>query len=214
MSLFDSLFRPPSPYWPVTLQHGPVGLRPVARSDEWAWNDLRRRNDAWTGPWDSTRPPEASGPGLTFGGMVSDFTKQAREGRMLPWFITYSDEGKDPVLAGQLTVSGIAYGSARWAQAGYWVDQKWAGRGIVPTALAMAGDYCFFTLKLHRLEVAIRPENLKSLRVVEKLGFRYESLIPRYLHVDGEWRDHLMFALLADEVEPTGLIGRLRPPGE
>ena len=210
MSFLDSIFGPRP--WPVTLEHGPVGLRPIRRADEWAWNDVRRRNQLWTGHWDSTRPPEASGPALSFGEMVADFTRQARDGRMLPWFITYRGlPDAEPELAGQMTISGITYGSARWAQAGYWVDERWAGRGIVPTALAMAGDYCFRGLRLHRLEVAIRPENVKSLRVVEKLGFRREGVIPHYLHVDGDWRDHLMFALHADEVGPEGLMGRLAP---
>lgn len=208
MSFLDSLFRPRP--WPVELEHGPVGLRPLERSDEWVWNEVRRRNDRWTGPWDSTRPPEADGPGMSFAEMVADFTRQARQGRMLPWFITYTEPGAKPALAGQMTISGITYGSARWAQAGYWVDELWAGRGIVPTALAMAGDYCFRDLRLHRLEVAIRPENVKSLRVVEKLGFRREGVVPRYLHVDGDWRDHVMFALHAEEIEPGGLLGRLR----
>lgn len=57
--------------------------------------------------------------------------------------------------------------------------------------------------------MAIRPENIKSLRVVEKLGFRLEGERPAYLHVDHAWRDHLMFALHADEVGPQGLLGRL-----
>jgi ribosomal-protein-alanine N-acetyltransferase len=108
-----------------------------------------------------------------------------------------------------MTISGIARGSARWAMAGYWVDQAWAGRGLAPISLALAADHLFFTLRLHRLEVAIRPENAKSLRVVEKLGLRYEGERARYLHVDGDWRDHLMFAIHADEVGPGGLIGRL-----
>lgn len=187
-----------------------MGLRPIRRADEWAWNEVRARTHDWTGPWDSTRPPEAGGGGYSFRQMVTDLTRQARAGRMLPWLITYRDDDRaDPALAGQLTISGITYGSARWAQAGYWVDQRWAGRGIAPTALALAGDYLFGTLRLHRLEVAIRPENVKSLRVVEKLGFRFEGHIPRYLHVDGDWRDHLMFALHADELGPEGLVGRL-----
>jgi len=195
--------------WPVTLEHGPVRLRPIRRSDEAAWNEVRARNGAWTGPWDATRPPEGADAGRTFPQMVGDFSRQARTGGMLPWVIAYSDAGARHVFAGQMTVSGITYGSARWAMAGYWVDQRWAGRGIVPTALALAGDYLFFGLGLHRLEVAIRPENAKSLRVVEKLGLRYEGRRPRYLHVDGDWRDHEMFAIHADEVGPGGLIGRL-----
>ena len=60
---------------------------------------------------------------------------------------------------------------------------------------------------LHRIEIAIRPENVRSLRVVAKLGFRPEGLRPRYLHIDGDWRDHLVFALNAEEV-PEGLLRR------
>ena len=80
---------------------------------------------------------------------------------------------------------------------------------MAPTALALAGDYLFGELRLHRLEVAIRPENEKSIRVVQKLGLRYEGERPRYLHVDGDWRDHSMFAVHAEEVGEGGLLGRL-----
>lgn len=196
--------------WPVVLRHDRVTLRPLRRLDEAAWNEVRRRNAGWTGPWDATRPPESDEQGRSFGRMVRDFNRQAREGRMLPWVISYrSPESETAAFAGQLTVSGIAYGSARWGMAGYWVDELWAGRGIAPTVLAMAGDYLFDELRLHRLEVAIRPENAKSLRVVQKLGLRYEGDRPAYLHVDGAWRDHAMFAIHAEEVGPGGLIGRL-----
>lgn len=202
--------------WPVTLQHGPVGLRPLRRSDEKAWYEVRGRNASWTGPWDSTRPPEGAGEGITFPQMVSSFNADARAGRALPWLITWTDAaGGRPRLAGQMTISGIVHGSARWGMAGYWVDRELAGRGIAPTALALAGDHFFGVLGLHRLEVAIRPENHSSLRVVEKLGFRPEGFRPAYMHVAGAWRDHLMFALHAEEVGPGGLMGRLsaRPAG-
>ena len=185
-------------------------LRPLSRRDERAWNEVRARNARWTARWDSTRPPETTDAPVTFGQMVGEFTREARAGRMLPWVIAYRPPGEDAAaFAGQLTVSGIAYGSARWGMAGYWVDERWAGRGLAPTALALAGDYLFGGLGLHRLEVAIRPENANSLRVVEKLGLRFEGQRPRYLHVDGEWRDHLMFAIHSDEVGPGGLVGRL-----
>lgn len=136
--------------------------------------------------------------------MVRRFGAQARSGEALPWVVAY-----DGRLAGQLTVSGIAWGSAQMASAGYWVDRELAGRGVIPTALALAVDYCFFTLGLHRIEVNIRPENHASLRVVRKLGFREEGARERYLHIDGDWRDHLSFALTADEV-PGGLVRRWR----
>lgn len=203
MSLFGSR------RWPVTLGHGQVGLRPIRLRDEAEWFAVRARNAAWTTPWDATRPREAYGEGISFRQMVRAFAADARAGRSLPWLITWDEGGGRPRLAGQMTVSGIAYGSARWGMAGYWVDRELAGRGIAPTALALAGDHMFGPLALHRLEVAIRPENHNSLRVVEKLGFRCEGLRPAYMHVDGAWRDHLVFALHAEEVGPGGLIGRL-----
>ena len=69
----------------------------------------------------------------------------------------------------------------------------------MPTAVAMATDHCLFELGLHRIEVAIRPENTASLRVVEKLGFTEVGYAPRYLHIDGDWRDHRLFALTVEE---------------
>jgi ribosomal-protein-alanine N-acetyltransferase len=70
-------------------------------------------------------------------------------------------------------------------------------------------DHCFFGLGLHRVEIAIRPENTASLRVVEKLGFRLEGAAPRYLHIDGGWRDHQLYALTREEV-PQGVLNRWR----
>ncbi len=201
--------KPPGAHrWPVSLQHGPIGLRPLRARDEADWYEIRARNASWTRPWDATRPDESTEAGLTFRQLVRQFNADARAGRALPWAITYTEDGETR-LVGQLTISGITYGSARWGMAGYWVDREVAGRGVVPTALAMGADYAFTVLKLHRIEVAIRPENVNSLRVVAKLGFRPEGMRPSYMHVNGDWRDHLMFALHAEELGPDGLVGRL-----
>ena len=195
--------------WPVTLRHGPVTLAPLRHRDGAAWERVRQVNAEWLRPWEATLPPGAEPGPATYAGLVRSLTKQARDGRMLPWLVWYEpSEGRDRGrLAGQLTVSGIVGGSARWGQIGYWVDQRLAGRGIIPTAVALAVDYCFGAMGLHRIEIAIRPENVRSLRVVAKLGFRPEGLRPRYLHIDGDWRDHLVFALNAEEV-PEGLLRR------
>ena len=112
-------------------------------------------------------------------------------------------------LVGQLTVSGITWGSLRSANIGYWVDEDCAGRGVIPTAVALAVDHCFGVCGLHRVEVCIRPENLPSRRVAEKLGFREEGIRRAYLHIDGGWRDHATYALTADEV-PEGMLTRWR----
>jgi [ribosomal protein S5]-alanine N-acetyltransferase len=196
-------------HWPVTLRHDAVILAPLRHRDGGAWERVRRENAEWLRPWEATLPPGSELGPSTYAGLVRSLTKQARDGRMLPWLVWYEptgDRGRGQ-LAGQLTVSGIVGGSASWGQIGYWVDQRLAGRGIIPTAVALAVDYCFGAMGLHRVEIAIRPENVRSLRVVAKLGFRPEGLRPRYLHIDGDWRDHLVFALNAEEV-PEGLLRR------
>ncbi len=136
--------------------------------------------------------------------MTRDLIKNGRAGRVLPFVVTY-----DSVMVGQLTITGITWGSARWAQIGYWIDEGHAGRGIMPTAVAMACDHCFVSMGLHRIEIAIRPENVASLRIVEKLGFTQVGLAPRYLHINGRWHDHLLFGLTTEEV-PEGVQARLR----
>jgi [ribosomal protein S5]-alanine N-acetyltransferase len=188
----------------VTLQSGRVGLRPIRRRDAARWAELRRNNVEWLAPWESTRPPLSGTAPSGYRELVVDLIRQGKDGRALPFVVTYDQE-----MVGQLTVTGIAWGSARWAQIGYWIDQRHAGRGIMPLAVAMAADHCLLTMGLHRIEIAIRPENLASLRVVEKLGFSKIGLAPRYLHINGEWRDHLLFAVTAEEV-PRGLQDRLR----
>ena len=190
--------------WPVRLTEGPVELRPLRYRDAKAWAAVRERNTDWLRPWEPTAPtPQARFPG-SYRQMVRRFAAQARAGEALPWVVWFRGQ-----LAGQLTISGITWGSARMGSAGYWVDRAVAGQGVIPTALALAVDHCFFTVGLHRIEVNIRPENQASLRVVEKLGFRPEGIRERFLHIDGDWRDHLSFALTADEV-PGGLLLRWR----
>ena len=197
-------------HWPVTLRHGPVVLAPLRYRDRAAWERVRRRRtSSWLRPWEATLPPGVRGRTHHVPGPGAD-AQQAGAGRpdaALAGLLRPDGSGTGPRLAGQLTVSGIVGGSASWGQIGYWVDQRLAGRGIMPTAVALAVDYCFQVMRLHRIEIAIRPENTKSLRVVAKLGFRPEGLRPRYLHIDGEWRDHLVFALNAEEV-PGGLLQR------
>ncbi|MGO9080175.1 MAG: GNAT family N-acetyltransferase [Streptosporangiaceae bacterium] len=197
--------------WPVVLTEpnlldAPVGLRPVRPKDAAEWRDTRVRNSAWLRPWEPTNPEtplyrSSLGPYVA---MARTMRREARQGLTLPWVVSYGGH-----FAGQLTVGSIVWGSARSAQVGYWVDAAYAGRGVIPTALAMAVDHCFFVVGLHRIEATIRPENQASRRVVEKLGFREEGIRRHSLHIDGAWRDHLCYALTVEDVQ-TGLLPRWR----
>ena len=189
--------------WPVTLTADGVTLRPLRLRDRGAWHEVRARNRDWLVPWEATMPREAHALGErlpTFATMVRRLQSEARAGHCLPWAIEVSGQ-----LAGQLTVGGITLGSARSAHIGYWIDQAFAGRGIMPTAVAMAVDYCLDVRLLHRIEINIRPENAPSLRVVAKLGLREEGLRPAFLHIDGDWRDHLCFSVISGDF-PDGLL--------
>ena len=86
----------------------------------------------------------------------------------------------------------------------------------MPPAVALVIDHCFFTAGLHRIEIAIRPENSNSLRVVEKLEIREIGYAPRFLHIDGAWRDHRIYAITEGGVpgrgaDPAARLGRRRP---
>ncbi|QIK84246.1 GNAT family N-acetyltransferase [Sanguibacter sp. HDW7] len=192
--------------WPATLRTstaaGTVTVRPLRRRDARAWSVARARNAAWLEPWEATSPSGV--PSASFGSYVAAARAQARAGTHLPFVVEL-----DGRLVGQVTVASIVRGSACTASIGYWVDEAVAGRGIVPTAVALVVDHCFADVGLHRIEIAIRPENGPSLRVVEKLGLREEGLRERFLHIDGRWRDHRVFAVTAEEV-PGGLLARLR----
>ena len=49
------------------------------------------------------------------------------------------------------------------------------------------------------MQANIIPENERSIRLAERVSFRYEGLAQRYLRIAGEWRDHRMYAKTAEE---------------
>jgi len=193
-----------------TLSDGPIVIRPIRVRDARALERELMDNRGWLRKWEATNP---HGP-MSFDTRASirSLQSNARAGYGLPFLIEYNGE-----LAGQLNVSSISYGSVSSASIGYWVSERFAGKNITPTAVALASDYAFFQVGLHRIEICIRPENGPSLRVVEKLGYRYEGLRRRFIHINGDWRDHFCFALVSEEL-PVGVLRRWKdgrvPAGE
>lgn len=197
-----------APGWPARLAHGDVQVRPLRARDAVAWSEVRIRNERWLAPWEGrsvSTPPatwrERHSPAV-FAAMLRGTRREARAGRMLPFGIEVAGR-----LAGQVTVTGIVRGAFDSGSVGYWVDEQVAGRGVLPTALALVLDHCFGAVGLHRVEANVRPENTASRRVVDKLGFREEGLHLRFLFIDEQWRDHLCFALLREEA-PGGVLAR------
>ncbi|MFO7690579.1 MAG: GNAT family protein [Cryobacterium sp.] len=185
-----------------TLHDGAVTLRPIRLRDSRALEDQLLENRSWLRKWEATNPyaPMAFDTRAS----IRNLLAHSRGGNGLPFIVEYNGE-----LAGQLNVSSIVWGSLSSATIGYWVGEKFAGKSITTAAVALATDYCFYRLGLHRMEICIRPENAASLRVVQKLGFRYEGLRRRYIHINGDWRDHFCFGLVREELR-HGVLQRWR----
>jgi ribosomal-protein-alanine N-acetyltransferase len=192
--------------WPAAMSHGRVGVRALRRSDANSWHRLRAQHADWLGPWEASLPQASSQPPMSYRAMVSALRARARAGQVMPFVITY-----DGAMVGMLTVNGIIEGSSRSASLGYWIARTHAGQSVTSTAVALVCDHLFNVVQLHRVEIAIRPENERSLRIVERLGFTEIGLAPGYLHIAGQWRDHRLFQLLADDVQGR-VIDRIDQP--
>lgn len=175
--------------WPIVLTEGEITLRPLRIRDRRAWLDVRARNREWLRPWEATSPLIEEQRDLpTFVEMVNFHKREGRAGRSISFAIWFYGQ-----LIGQITLGGISYGAFRGAHIGYWIDKEHANKGITTRAVREVARFAIEDLRLHRIEIALRPENGASKRVAEKAGFVFEGLRPRYLHIDGGWRDHIVF---------------------
>ncbi len=183
---------------PLRVPVGVIRLRPVRMRDAAQWSRTRLAERTYLEPWEPTGEMEWSVRHAvsTWPTLCSDLRSEARRGRMLPYVIEV-----DGRFSGQLTIGNVTRGALRSAWIGYWVSREVAGNGVATAALALGLDHCFGPVALHRVEATVRPENAASRRVLAKVGFREEGLLKRYLDVDGAWRDHLLLAVTAEEVE-------------
>lgn len=182
------------------LTHSDVKLRLVRMKDVKALEFALLANRAWLRPWEATSPYAPNS--FDIRSMVRSLLRGMDDGNGMPFVIEYQGQ-----VVGQLNVANILHGSVSSCVLGYWVTAAVAGKQITPTAVALVSDYLFNVMGLHRIEIDIRPENAASLRVVQKLGYRYEGLKERYIHINGDWRDHYVFALTHEEVS-KGVLNR------
>jgi len=197
------------------LLAAPVILRPPRVGDAIALRAVRERNARWLAEWLPSEPdPRARLPSAALAAFsrsrAATWAKlqhsrlQVVRGGALTWTVRYGGH-----LTGEVIVFDIVMGAARSAKVGYWIDQAHAGLGITPTAVALVADHCFGTMGLHRIEAGVRPENIASRRLAEKLGFRDEGISRQSVHVAGAWRDHIRYAVTAGDC-PTGVLARWR----
>lgn len=181
--------RPSEP----TLSRDGIRLRLLKPRDEREWIALRAVNREWLRPWEATIPPGMADAPVTFRTFIRRENAAWKARRSFPMVIE-----KDGRLVGRVTLGRIEWGAERGGTLGYWVSRDEAGQGVAPTAVVLMCEYAF-AQGLHRIEVAIRPENSASLSVARKLDLREEGIRQSYLYIDGAWRDHRIFAATASE---------------
>jgi [ribosomal protein S5]-alanine N-acetyltransferase len=184
-----------------------IRLATLVEGDYEAWLAVRTRCRSWLVPWEprSKGAPLAPEDQVSFGARCAmrERERQLGSGFGFGLFV----EGR---FGGEITLSSIQRGPFQNGSIGYWVDEELAGAGYIPEAVVVVLQFAFETLRLHRIEVAIIPRNTASRRVVEKLGLRNEGVALGFLEINGEWEDHVRYAMTAEEWTVRGRELRTR----
>jgi ribosomal-protein-alanine N-acetyltransferase len=154
---------------------------------------LRIKNRAFLTPFEPYRPENAytlSGQRQQIAADQDGFT----EGKRFAFGIYLGNE-----LVGRVSLDNVVRGAWQNATIGYFVDQERNGHGIGTEAVRAAVDYGFKEADLHRVQAGVMPRNVGSIRVLEKVGFRFEGASVRYLQINGVWEDHNMYAITSEE---------------
>ena len=189
--------RKPGAHTKLTAQAagGSLILRHPNWADYEAWSDLRARNQDYLTPWE----PEWGADHLSrnmYKARLSRLKKWVSKDTAFPFHV-FRTQGE--LLIGSCNITHIERGAAQSAKLGYWIGEQYARNGFARAAVAEVSRFGFEKLGLHRIEAAVQPDNAASIRVLEAVGFGYEGKARGYLKIDGQWRDHLVYAKLSND---------------
>lgn len=181
----------------TTLFGRRVLLRPLTINDFPAWREVRRRNHDWLTRWEPARiqgQPDVVEDRDAFAVRCSARQRERQLGNGYGFGLFVHGD-----LAGEINLSSVQRGPFQSAYVGYWIDEKQAGNGFTAEGIVVLARFVFEDLHLHRMQIAIIPRNTNSRRVMEKLGVRSEGTALRYLEINGEWEDHVRYAITTEE---------------
>ena len=194
---------------PMAFMRGltfPGGQQPVIRGrdvylryprigDYVHWARLRGESREFLSKWE----PAWADDELTKGAFRRRIKRYHKETRLDSAYVFFVFRVSDDMLIGGCTLSNVRRGVTQCCALGYWIGAPFARQGYMTDAMAALIPFVFGTLGLHRIEAACLPGNEASRNLLTKAGFREEGLAKRYLLINGEWSDHVLFALLEDE---------------
>ncbi len=172
-----------------------IHLRMPVMADYTEWAELRRESRHFLEPWE----PRWTADELdrsAWRQRLRRYREDHAAGSAVP-FLIFLNEGDR--MVGGVTLGNIRHGVAQTGQIGYWIAERHAGKGLMLDALKLLVPFAFETLRLHRVEAACIPDNQRSMRLLEKAGFKREGLLRSYLRINGAWKDHYLYALIADD---------------
>lgn len=180
---------------PIVRGRG-VWLRPPQMSDYAQWAELRALSRDHLTPWEPNWPRDELSRG-SFRRRLRHYQREMRED--LGYAFLLLDDGDDRLLGG-VTLSNVRRGVTQSASLGYWLGKPFAGKGRMTQGVAAVLGYAFASLRLHRVEAACMPDNAASIRVLERNRFEREGYARSYLYIAGAWRDHVLYARIADAI--------------
>jgi [ribosomal protein S5]-alanine N-acetyltransferase len=170
-------------------------LRYPEMTDYREWSTLREESREFLTPWEPVWAPDELSR-AAFRRRLRRYAREIRNDIAYPFLVFRSS---DEVLLGGCTISNVRRGVTQCAALGYWIGRPYARQGWMFKALRASLPFAFGPLALHRLEAACIPENEASRNLLRKLAFREEGRALRYLQINGDWRDHVLFGLLQEE---------------
>ena len=186
---------------PLHLEGQGVRLRPFRAGDHAEWAALRMASRDFLQPWEPTWPSDD----LTRTGFRRRLLAYQREidlGVGFPFLVFRTEDG---AMTGGVSISNVRRGVAMMGTVGYWSGVQFQRRGHTLAAVRATAEFAFTRLGLHRLEAACVPENEPSKNLLLKAGFKQEGRASAYLKINGVWRDHLTFGLLASDLNRPGI---------
>ena len=172
------------------VREGNVHLRRPSSDDRTAFIAAAHRSRDLHHPW-TTAPDSVDA--------FDAYLRRSRR-RSQSCLLVCRDDGP---LLGVYNLGEIVRGVFQSAYLGYYAFEPHAGNGWMRRAMPLVLRHAFDQLGLHRLQANVQPENTASRALLESTGWREEGFAPRYLHIDGTWRDHVMYAITAEEVART-----------
>ena len=174
-----------------------IYLRYPRIADYLDWSRLRGESREFLTPWE----PVWADDELTRGSFRRRIKRYQKETRQDSAYVFFVLRESDNALLGGCTLSNVRRGVTQCCTLGYWIGAQFANQGTMTRALKALLPFVFRTLGLHRIEAACLIGNDASRKLLIRAGFRQEGLARRYLLINGEWADHLLFALLKEEAQ-------------